>query len=435
MLARVPWGIVFTALAIAGVGIVNLASAAQATRPNLYLLQLGYVFVAVVAAAFIARTRLYVLEGAAYPIYALVNILLVLVLVVGTTKKGATRWLDLGFFNLQPSELAKIAIVLVTARYFSRFRVIGGYTLRALFMPLNLSRPIGVLGILILRWMKQSREVAEAAEAAALGEVVEAVSTDPTSLKVLAVVVVLIWLALGVFVLVRRGFHHRRLIAPIDVVLVPWGLVVIEPDLGTSLIVAAIAAAQILFCGVRRWSLVIAFTAVGATAVFGWNFLLKDYQKRRVETFLNPEADIQGAGYHAAQSMIAIGSGQVTGKGLGQGTQTQLSFLPENHTDFVFSVLAEEWGLVGASTVILLFMTLVLLMLRDARKATDRFSALVNVGAAAMIFWHVLVNIGMVTGLMPVVGMTLPLMSYGGSSMLTMTVAIALAVNTRIWRR
>ena len=133
--------------------------------------------------------------------------------------------------------------------------------------------------------------------------------------------------------------------------------------------------------------------------------------------------------------MIAIGSGQLTGQGFGQGTQTQLSFLPENHTDFAFSVLAEEWGFVGGVTVILLFLLLVLLILRDARHFSDRFSVLVNVGVAAMLFWHAMVNIGMVTGLMPVVGKTLPFVSYGGSSLLTTMVCVGFTLSTRIWRR
>jgi cell division protein FtsW (lipid II flippase) len=431
VLARLPWGIIATTAVICGIGVMNLSSAAQATRPDLYLLQLGYMMAATVFGAIVARTRMYVLEAGAYPLYVVVNTLLILVLVAGTTVKGAQRWLDLGVIMLQPSEIAKIAIILATARYFSRYRVEGGFTLRGLIRPLNLSRPLGVGAFLLLRWHKQARSVEEALVS---GELLEK-APDPTWLKVTLFVVVIGWIAIGVLVLLKKGMHHRRLLAPLDVVLLPWGLIVVEPDLGTSLIVLAIAGTQILFCGMRRSSLLIAAVGVTVTAVFGWNFLLKDYQKKRVETFLDPEADLQGAGYHAAQSMIAIGSGQLTGKGYGEGTQTQLSFLPENHTDFVFSVLAEEWGLVGASTLILLFLLLVLLLLRDARAHTDRFAVLVNVGSAAMIFWHVLINIGMVTALMPVVGMTLPLVSYGGSSLVTQVACIAFAVNTRIWGR
>ena len=168
---------------------------------------------------------------------------------------------------------------------------------------------------------------------------------------------------------------------------------------------------------------------------YAWTNLLHDYQRKRIETFLNPEADIQGSGYHAAQSIIAVGSGQMTGKGWGEGTQTQLSFLPENHTDFAFSVLAEEWGFVGVAVLILCFFALVALMLRAASRATDRFSALLAVGAAAMIFWHAFINIGMVTGVLPVVGVTLPLVSYGGSSMMTKVLAIGFAVNAHLHAR
>lgn len=436
LLARIPWGMLLTSLCIAAIGVMNLASAANATRPNIYLKQLVYFGGAYLFVLVLGRTRVYVLEAIAYPLYAFVNVLLVIVLVAGTTVKGAERWIDLGFIMLQPSEIGKIAIILVTARYFSRYRVEGGYTLRKLLMPLNVSRPLGVFALLVMRWRSQAEEAAEILEEAAFveGPLPESLG-DPLWMKAVLLVIVVGWLIAGVAVLLQKGVHHRRLIAPADVILLPWGLIVIEPDLGTSLIVLAIAGTQVLFAGVRRSSLLIAFAAAVMTAVFGWSYLLKDYQKRRVETFLNPEHDIQGAGYHSAQSMIAIGSGQLTGKGHGQGTQTQLSFLPENHTDFAFSVLAEEWGLVGAVTLILLFMMLILLMLRDARRFTDRFAALVNVGSAAMIFWHVLINIGMVTGLMPVVGMTLPLVSYGGSSLLTQMACIGFAVSTRVWRR
>lgn len=420
LLQRIPWGIILCTVAIACIGALNLSSAAKATRPDLYVLQLAYVGVAAAVAAVIVRIRTYVFEALAWPIYVVVCVLLVVVLVAGTTIKGSQRWIDLGFFNLQPSELAKIAVILAMARYLSRFRVLGGYTLRALFMPLNLSRPVVLLAGLLWRWHEQAEHGDPA---------------DPTWLKALAITGIVVWALLAVLVLVRRGVHYTRIVAPIDVVAVPFVLILVEPDLGTSLILLAIAGVQVLFCGVRKGSLFIAMGLAIFAAVLAWTFVLHDYQKRRVETFLNPEADVQGAGYHATQSKIAIGSGMLTGKGHGEGTQTQLSFLPENHTDFVFSVLAEEWGFVGAVTLLLLFLALILLILQNARQHPERFAVLVNVGAAAMIFWHVLINIGMVTGLLPVVGVTLPLMSYGGSNLITQVAAIALAINTRIWRR
>lgn len=418
--SRLPLGIVCVALAIFAIGILNLSSASQATRPNLWLLQLGFLGVGMVVALIVARVPCYMLEALAYPIYVGVNLLLVLVLVAGVTIKGAQRWLDFGPLHLQPSELAKISIILVSARYFGRYRAMGGYTLRLLFMPMNISRPLVLLGAVGFAWNKLAEKIG---------------LQNDHWLRTVGVMCALLWLGGGIYLLVQRGVHHTRIIAPIDVVAIPFLLVLVEPDLGTSLIVLAIAGIQILFCGVRKGSLAIAALLGVSTIIFAWNFVLHDYQKQRVETFLNPEADVKGAGYHSTQSKIAIGSGELTGKGYGEGTQTQLSFLPENHTDFVFSVLAEEWGFVGVSLLLFLFAALIMLMVLDARQHNNRFAVLVNIGAAAMIFCHVIINIGMVTGLMPVVGVTLPFMSYGGSSLLTQIVALAFVLNTRIWRR
>jgi cell division protein FtsW (lipid II flippase) len=357
-------------------------------------------------------------------------VLLVLVLAIGTPIKGAQRWLDLGAFNMQPSELAKIAMILVCAKYFSAYEVPGGYTLVQLLRPLNLSRPLGVIALVVYRHFDKKHEL-EVATAKGLAELP---SLQPTWVLTVGVGVGALW-AIIAFVDAARGLDHRKIVAPIDIVMVPFVLVLIEPDLGTATIVLGIAATMILFCGMRLRDLLISFVAVIGIAVVAWSFLLHDYQRKRVETFLNPEADIQGAGYHAAQSIIAVGSGQVTGKGYGAGTQTQLSFLPENHTDFAFSVLAEEWGFVGGFTLIALFFLLITLMIRGARKATDRFSALIAVGAAAMIFWHAFINMGMVIGVLPVVGVTLPLVSYGGSSMITKLIAIGFAINAQITRK
>lgn len=415
--SRFPFGIVAVAATIALIGTLNLYSAARETIPDLYLKQLSWLGLAFVAGAIVVRLRTQTLELMAYPSYVVVNFLLFLVLAIGTPIKGAQRWLDLGPMNLQPSELAKITMILVCAKYFGEYQVTGGYTLRKLLRPLNASRPLGVLALVAWRAFAPSEE------------------PDPPWLLVAGAVVGLGWLALSILDVTRTGFNHRKLIAPMDVVALPYALVLVEPDLGTASICLAIAGTMILFCGVQWKSLLIAGTIGIGLVVVGWNFVFHDYQKKRVETFLNPEADVQGAGYHAAQSIIAIGSGQVTGKGSGGGTQTQLSFLPENHTDFAFSVFAEEWGFVGATVIILLFALLIGLMLRASAKATDRFSALVAVGAASMLFWHVFINIGMVTAVLPVVGVPLPLFSYGGSSMLTQITAIALAASAQYHRR
>ena len=444
------------AMLIPMVGVVNLFSAAQSfIDPNIWFKQIVWAVAGLAVAGAVARVRTSTLELVAWPIYIVTCLLLVLVLAIGTPIKGAQRWLDLGAFNMQPSELAKLAIMLVVARYFATFEVPGGYTILSLARPLNPSRPLGFMAVMGWRYYDQRRDIVTAfkrsgLEPPAFGEAINAATglaspsaeiaeelagVDPGWVLPAGIVVGLLWLVVAIVVLTQRGLHHRAIVAPIDIVMTPFVLVLIEPDLGTSSIVLGVAAYQILFAGVRRRDLVIA--AVGSVFVvfFAWNNLLHDYQRKRVETFMNPEADIQGSGYHAAQSMIAVGSGQLTGKGWGEGTQTQLSFLPENHTDFAFSVLGEEWGFVGVTLLIVLFFALVALMLRVAAKTGDRFAALLAVGAAAMIFWHAFINIGMVIGVLPVVGVTLPLVSYGGSSMITKLIAIGFAVNAAVHAR
>jgi rod shape determining protein RodA len=206
-----------------------------------------------------------------------------------------------------------------------------------------------------------------------------------------------------------------------------------QPDLGTALIVVAVGATIILFAKVRWQALV----AVGAVVVIGAVFAyphLKPYQRKRVETFLDPEGDVLGAGYHATQSMIAVGSGQGLGKGWGQGTQTLLSFLPEQHTDFIFSVWAEEHGFVGCLLLLCLYYGLVVSALGIAANARDRFGHFLAVGVTGMLFWHAFINMGMVTGVLPVVGVTLPLMSYGGSSVMAVMIGVGLLNNVAMRR-
>ncbi len=208
-----------------------------------------------------------------------------------------------------------------------------------------------------------------------------------------------------------------------------------QPDLGTAMMVSAIAGTMILFARVK-WKTLVTLSVGGvAGSLFAWSHLFKDYQKKRVLTFLNPEGDMLGAGYHASQSLIAVGSGQGTGKGWGQGTQTQLSFLPEQHTDFIFSVWGEEHGFMGGCILIALYLLLLILAVAVAMNAREKFGTYLCVGVAAMIFWHVFINIGMVTGVLPVVGVPLPLFSYGGSAMLTQVVAISLAASAQYHRR
>ena len=204
-------------------------------------------------------------------------------------------------------------------------------------------------------------------------------------------------------------FLPALLIAP------PMFLIARQPDLGTALSLCIVGVAQILFVGVRPRVLLSMVAAVLILAYPAWE-MLHDYQQRRILVLLDPESDPRGSGYHITQSKIAVGSGEIFGKGYRQGTQTQLEFLPEHTTDFVFSVLAEEWGFVGSVALLGLFFGLFSSMLRIAGRTRDTFACVVAIGITAQVFAHVVINIGMVIGLMPVVGIPLPLVSYGGSS-------------------
>ncbi len=217
----------------------------------------------------------------------------------------------------------------------------------------------------------------------------------------------------------HNGMGFKELAGPLILFAIPFALVVEQPDLGTAMMIGAISGSIILFMQVRRWILVgMAILLMFALPV-AWNYGLRDYQKARITNFLNPGNDPRGTGYNSIQSKIAVGSGKWVGKGFRQGTQSQLEFLPERHTDFIFSVLSEEFGFVGSMLTLILFLLLFGLGLRIAATARDKFGTLLCVGVLSYMFWHMFINIGMVIGLLPIVGVPLPLLSYGGSSMLT----------------
>jgi rod shape determining protein RodA len=351
LLRRVPWGLFGVALLVTGIGIGNLASASQVAHAPVWISQLVWTGIGFGLALALLGWDYEVLYRLAWPFWALVVVLLVAVEIRGDVVMGAQRWLVVGPLRLQPSELAKLSVILVLARIYEE----------------DGERP--------------------------------------------------------------EGYGLFELWKPALVVGVPAGLTLLQPDLGTAMMIVAVAATLVLMARVKRRTLALLGAGGIAAGALGWLFVLKEYQKRRVMAFLDPEADILGSGYHANQSMIAVGSGRWAGKGWGQGTQTQLSFLPEQHTDFVFSVFAEEWGFRGTSILLICFAAICLLGLRIAAQARDRHGAFLAVGAVALVFWHVMVNIGMVTGLLPVVGVTLPFMSYGRSSGLTVVLAVGLLAN------
>lgn len=215
-------------------------------------------------------------------------------------------------------------------------------------------------------------------------------------------------------------------------ILLPFVLVMKQPDLGTSLTFIAIFIGMIFVCGFK-WKWIFSCIAAFVAMLPGFWLILQDYQKKRIQVFLNPELDPYGSGYHVIQSKIAIGSGGLLGKGWLEGTQSQLNFLPENHTDFIFAVAGEEFGFIGTAFIILLYMVIIWRGIAIAMNASDNFGTLLAVGVTSMFMFHILVNIGMTAGVMPVTGVPLPFLSYGVSSLTTnmMLVGILLNINTR----
>ena len=231
----------------------------------------------------------------------------------------------------------------------------------------------------------------------------------------------------------REGYALKNLALPFVLLFLPLGLILKQPDLGTGIILFLVFVSILFFVKVRRSSLLVLALSGASALPLLWSFL-KEYQKRRIITFFNPDLDPLGAGYHLIQSKIAVGSGGIIGKGFMQGTQCKLGFLPEQQTDFIFSALGEEWGLVGSLIVLGLYFILILWGLRIAVRSKDRFSAILSFGVVAMLFWHAFINIAMVLGLMPVVGIPLPLLSYGGSFLISTLIGIGLLLNVSMRR-
>ncbi|WP_240191756.1 rod shape-determining protein RodA [Desulfoprunum benzoelyticum] len=290
-----------------------------------------------------------------YPMYVLVLLLLAFAFFVGYEANGSQRWINLGFFKLQPSEPAKMIMVITLASYYARKEVIDGYSLKQLVVPLVLTG-------------------------------------------------------------------------------IPFLLILLQPDLGTAMMIAIIFVSMTIFVRLKLSTYMILGTAAVTLAVFAWEKVLKPYQKQRIQTFLHPEDDPMGNGYQILQSKIAVGSGGKFGKGYLEGTQGHLHFLPERHTDFAFAVWGEEWGFVGSLIFLGVYFFLLIWGLYIAMNARDRFGVLLAFGVVILIFWQAVINILMILGFLPVVGIPLPLVSYGGSSLLTTMIGFAILMNIRMRR-
>ncbi len=350
--ASVDWPLVLVVLAIAAIGLLNLYSATHGTRhAGKFDQQLRWMFVG--GLAFVVATVLdyRALVRVAWLGLGAAVIALVIVDVAGHDAKGSERWITIGSLGGQPSELAKLAVILVLARLIQ-----------------------------------------------------DTAGQRPS------------WQSLA-----------PRLAA----LVLPVVLIAIQPDLGTASLVTLIML-SVGFLALRDlWPMVYTLFAMLLAVPLLWENM-HDYQKGRVLAFLDPSADPTGMGWHTRQSIFAVGSGKVTGKGFQEGTQNQCDFLPEHWTDFPFSVWAEEWGFLGALVLLGLFGFLIVWILNVATSARDHAGAVVCVGVAAMTFWHVLVNVAMVLGMAPVVGVTLPFISYGGSSVLTFFLGMGLVASVSL---
>ena len=353
-LRGINWGLILLLSALSGIGFAMLYSAANGNwQPwaSKQVARFAIAFIPMLAAALIDIRYWFRI---AYWVYGLALALVVAVDVRGFVGMGAQRWIDLGFIQLQPSEVMKIALIVALARYF--------HTLPA----------------------------------------------EDTG-------------------------RITHLLAPVGMILVPVALVLKQPDLGTAMMLLACGAIVFFLAGVRLWLFGAAAAAAGGAAPLVWS-MMRDYQRARLTTFLSPDSDPLGAGYHILQSKIALGSGGLFGKGFMLGTQTHLAFLPERQTDFIFTMIAEEFGLVGGLVLLALYALVIAYAFTIALRSRNQFGRILGLGLATNFFLYVFINTAMVIGLIPVVGVPLPLISYGGSAMVTVMLGFGLLMNVSIHR-
>ena len=348
------WWLLGFALALAGVGILEIYSATHSGRfAGMAMRQLAWVGLGLVVMAILSRVDYHAVLDQAPTLYLLALGGLVFVLAFGHTRLGARRWLPVLGQQFQVSELAKLVIIVVLARYFSE------------------------------------------------------VTTDRLSFSDLAKVCGLVG--------------------------VPAGLILLQPNLGTALALVPAAVVGAFLAGVHWKHAAIVAILAGLMLPAGWH-VLKPYQRERLVTFVHPEESPQGAGYQIIQSKIAVGAGGLWGKGLKKGTQNQLGFVPERHNDFIYAALAEEFGFAGVLVTLLLYLGILLRLVHNAQTASDRAGMFVVMGVLGILAFHILVNVAMVIGYMPVTGIPLPLLSYGGAATLFTFMALGMVMAVRMRR-
>jgi rod shape determining protein RodA len=359
LFSNFDWVFLLLILLVCGMAYFNLYSAAYPPKSwgmPLYLKQVYLLLLGFFGFAFLIGFDYQELHSWNYPMYFLIIVLLVVAhFLLGTSAGGAQRWINLGVLKLQPSEPAKLMLVITLASYYSRNEIMDGYRLQDLAVPILLTT-------------------------------------------------------------------------------VPFILIMLQPDLGTALMLGIIFVSMTVFVKLRPSTYIIMICLAVVIGAVGWSQVLKPYQKQRIETFFNPENDPMGHGYQIMQSKIAVGSGGMFGKGYMEGTQGHLHFLPERHTDFAFSVWGEEWGFIGSVFFLSIYFFMLLWGVNIAMSARDRFGMLLCFGVVILIFWQAVINLMMILGFLPVVGIPLPLFSYGGSSLLTTLFGLGIVMNVRMRR-
>ena len=336
---HINWTIVVSVGLLLIIGLVNLYSATstwgESGTPRLLWQQILWFGVGIFFLLILAFSDYRIFEKLCYPFYILSILLVILSLVKGNVVYGHKSWIGIGGFGIQPSEFAKLATIIMLAKFFSA-------------------------------------------------------NPNPD------------------------GYDFIALIKPAIIAIIPTGLVVAQHDLGSAIFFVLIFFSFAWFAKVKTKVIFVILIVGIVTSVMGYQYVLSDYQKARITTFVNPDYDIKGSGYHIAQSRIAVGSGKIFGKGYLKGNINKLRYLPEKHTDFIFPVLAEEWGFLGCFITLAIYFTFLTITIEIAKTARDRFGSFIAVGVCAFFFWQLTINLGGVLGLMPLTGVTLPFLSYGG---------------------
>lgn len=340
---------------LSAIGLISLFSLSGASSFPFFERQLvwsgiGLLFLVAVS---LIDFRIFRTQTAAVLLLYVVSVLMLLAVILGNfAVRGVEAWLKIGTFFFQPVEFAKLVLIILLAKFFSR-RHVEIYRIRHLLVS---------------------------------------------------------------------GFY----------VAIPAALVLLQPDLGSAIVLAAIWVAIVIFSGMKLRHFFLLLFIAGMLSFSAWQFLLAPYQKDRITAFLDPYADPQGTGYQMIQAMIAVGSGQIWGKGLGYGSQSHLNFLPEAETDFIFAAYAEEWGFAGVTALLALLFIVLWRTVMIGIKASDNFSRLYTLGLAALIFTQAFIHIGMNMGMLPITGLTLPFVSYGGSSLVTLLIGVGILQNIKI---